>query len=132
VTGFVTGVVTGSLPLIVMLQTTKGSAGIAGVPPVLLPDVPVGMVLLVAALNPITIAIAWQMGKRADAPAKLLVAGFAAATAGAIALWLGTMLRLSFLATPARAAAGIFVAGIGFGMLYAWLAYRGARRTPRI
>jgi hypothetical protein len=114
------------------LILTKGSAGIGGIPPVLLPDVPLWSVIGFAALNPVTIAVAWIMGRNADAPAKILVAGFAAALAGALALWLGTLLRLSFLATPARAAAGIFAIGIVFAMAYAAAAYAVARNRSRL
>ena len=114
--------------VLIFLQATKGSAGIGGIPPVLLPDVPLLAVLTVAALNPATIAVAWAMGRRADAPAKLLIAGFAAACAGALLLWLGTLVRLPFLATPARASGGIFAAGIVFGMVYAGVAYAVAKR----
>jgi hypothetical protein len=114
-----------ALPLApLFLQATKGSAGIGGIAPVLLPDVPLTSLLLIAALNPVTIAVAWMMGRRADAPAKLLIAGFAASAAGAVLVWIGTLLRLGFLATPARAAGGMFVAGIAFATVYAWIAYR--------
>jgi hypothetical protein len=118
--------------VLIFLQTAKGSAGIGGVPPVLLPDVPLLSLLAIAALNPVTIAVAWLLGRRADAPAKLLIAGFAAACAGAILLWLGTLVRVPFLATPARAAGGIFAAGVLFGMVYAAIAYAVARRQPRL
>jgi hypothetical protein len=118
--------------ILIFLQTAKGSAGIGGIPPVLLPDVPLLAVLAFAALNPVTIAVAWHMGRKADAPAKLLIAGFAAACAGAILLWLGTLLRLPILATPARAAGGIFAAGILFGMVYAAVGYAIARHKPRL
>jgi hypothetical protein len=125
----------GALPLaLLFLQATgtaKGSAGIGGIAPVLLPDVPLTSLLLIAALNPVTIAVAWIMGRRADAPAKLLIAGFAAAAAGSVLVWLGTLLRLGFLATPARAAGGIFVAGMAFATFYAWLAYRTRARETR-
>lgn len=111
----------------IMLQVAKGSAGIGGIPPVLLPDVPLASVLLFAALNPALIAVAWAMGRRADGLAKLPIAGFAASVAGSVLLWAATFLRTDFIATPARAAGGIFVAGIAFATLYAWLAYRTKR-----
>lgn len=116
---------------LVLAQATKGSAGIGGIPPAILPDVSIGTVLLFAALNPVTIAVAWAMGRRADATAKLPIAGFAASVAGALLLWFGTLMRLGFLATPARAAAGIFVAGIFFATLYAWLAFRSRKSDVR-
>jgi hypothetical protein len=118
--------------VLIFLQAAKGSAGIGGVPPVLLADVPLLSVLAFAALNPVTVAVAWIMGRQADAPAKLLIAGFAAACAGALLLWIGTLVRLPILATPARAAGGIFAAGMVFGMIYAAVAYVVARRQPRL
>jgi hypothetical protein len=117
--------------LFLQVGTTKGASGIGGVAPVLLPDVPLMSLLLIAALNPATIAVAWTMGRRADAPAKLLIAGFAAATAGAALVWFGTLLRLGFLATPARAAGGIFAVGVVFATAYAWIAYRTRKSEIR-
>lgn len=111
-----------------MLQATKGSAGIGGVAPVLLPDVSLLLVLAFAAFNPVTIAVALAMGRRADALAKVPIAGFAASVAGSLLLWLGTLARFEFVATPARAAGGIFVAGFLIATVYAWLAYRTRRR----
>jgi hypothetical protein len=108
-----------------------GTSGIGGVPPILLPDVPLTTVLLFGALNPATIAVAIAMGRQADAPAKLLVAAFAAAIAGATCLWLGTMFRFGFLATPARAAAGIFAAGFVFAIGWAAIGYAGRPRPPK-
>jgi hypothetical protein len=108
-----------------------GSGGIGGVVPVLLPDVPVLQVLMFGALNPVTIGVAYLMGRRADAPAKLLIAAFAAALAGAGLLWLGTLFRFGFLATPARAAAGIFAAGFVFALGWAAIGYAVARGQPK-
>jgi hypothetical protein len=99
------------------------SGGIAGVKPAFLPDVPLATVLLFAAFNPATIAVAVWMGRQADQAAKLLVAAFAAALAGALLLWLGTKLQLAVLATPGRAAAGIFVAGFICALGWAGLGY---------
>jgi hypothetical protein len=83
--------------------------------------------LLLAALNPVTITVAYLLGRKADQWAKVLIAAFAAALAGAMLLWLGTLLRLDILATPSRAAAGIFAAGIIFALIPAAIGYR--RRT---
>ena len=92
------------LPL--MMLPLAGTGGLGGVVPVLLPDVPITMVLLFALLNPATIAVAYLMGRRADQWPKIVIAAFVGALAGALLLWLGTLLRFSVLATPARAAAG--------------------------
>lgn len=85
-------------------------------------------VLLIAALNPVVIAVALAMGRRADQPQKLVVAGFAAAVAGVALLWLGAELRIEALAKPARAAAGIFVVQLILGTFWAWVGYRFWRR----
>lgn len=106
-----------------------GSAGIAGVKPAFLPDVPLASVLLFGALNPATIAVAFVMGRKADQAAKLLIAAFAAALAGAGLLWLGTKLQIAALATPGRAAAGIFVTGFLFALFWAALGYATTRRS---
>ncbi len=104
-----------------------GTSGLGGIAPILLPDVPITSVLLFALLNPATIVVAFLMGRRADQWPKIVIAAFAGALAGAALLWLGTLLRLSMLATPARAAAGIFVAGFVFALVWAAIGY--SRRT---
>ncbi len=108
-----------------------GTTGIGGVPPIVLPDVPLATVVLFGALNPVTVTVAVAMGRKADAPAKLLVAAFAAAIAGAALLWLGTVFRFGFLATPARAAAGIFAASFIFGLGWAAVGYAGRPQPPK-
>jgi hypothetical protein len=109
------------VPHLSVLVPLAGGPG--GVVPVLLPDVPVATVLLYAALNPVTIAVSYWLGRRADQLAKILIAAFAGALAGAMFLWLGTLLRLPPLATPGRAAAGIFAAGMIFAMIPAAIGY---------
>jgi hypothetical protein len=115
---------------LILLQ--KGSAGIGGIPPVLMPDVPLTTVALFGALNPVTIAVAVLMGRalgaRADQRAKIGIAAFAAAIAGSATLWLGTRIGLPFLATPGRAAGGIFVAGFLASLLYAGIGYWSAMK----
>ena len=44
--------------------------------------------LLIALLNPVVIAVAFLMGRRADQPQKLIVAAFAASVAGVALYWL--------------------------------------------
>jgi hypothetical protein len=93
-------------------------------PAALQPDVSLVVVLLFAALNPATIFVAWQMGRRCDQPAKLLIAGFAAALAGFMLLWIAAWLRIPGTANAGRAASGIFAVGLIFGTLWAALAWR--------
>jgi uncharacterized integral membrane protein len=119
------------VPAAAAIVLATGKSGIGGIAPILLPDVPLLTVLLFGALNPATITVAFLMGRRADAPAKLLVAAFAAAIAGAALIWFGTQLRLGFLATPARAAAGIFAAGFIFALGWAAIGYAGSNARPK-
>lgn len=86
-------------------------------------------VVLFALLNPVVIAVALAMGRRANEPQKLIVAGFAAAVAGVALIWLGAELRIEALAKPARAAAGIFALQILFGTVWAWIGWRFWRKT---
>jgi hypothetical protein len=117
-----------TIAMMPVLLVLTGATGIGGVPPVLLPDVSMLSVLAFGAFNPVTVAVAAYMGYHADQPAKLLVAAFAAALAGAIFLWFGTLLRLSFLATPGRAAAGIFAAGFACALGWSAIGYIARRR----
>ena len=90
-------------------------------PPDLQANVNLWSVLAWAALNPATIAVAYLMGRKADQSAKLGIAAFAAAIAGIALLWLAARLHISFAIDTARAAVGIFMASLPFGVLWAWL-----------
>lgn len=116
--------------LALLIVPLAGSGGVGGIAPILLPDVPISSVLLFALLNPATIAVAYLMGRRADQRPKIVIAAFAGALAGAALLWIGTLLRLSFLATPARAAAGIFAAGFVFALVWAAIGYMRREQRP--
>jgi hypothetical protein len=96
--------------------------------PTLQPDVSLWLVLAYAALNPATIWVATEMGRRADQPAKLMVAGFAAALAGFVLLWFGVWLRLPGLGDLGRAASGVTAAAFIAGMGWAWIGWRFFRR----
>ena len=85
--------------------------------------------LLIAALNPAVIAVAFLMGRAADEPQKIVVAAFAAALAGSALIWSATFLKI----LPSRALgadAGIFVLQMLLGALWASVGYRSTRR-PR-
>ncbi len=84
-------------------------------------------VFLIAALNPVVIIVAILMGRSADQWQKLIVAGFAAALAGFIAIWLVTHFKL----LPAKGiggATGAFMIQFVLGTLWASLAYALKRR----
>ena len=95
-------------------------------PPNLQADVSLLTVLLFALLNPAAIAVAFWMGRKADQVAKLAIAAFAGAAAGTALLWLAALVRIPFVATPSRAAAGIFAVQcvLCFGWAYAGYATR--------
>jgi len=84
-------------------------------------------ILLIALLNPVVILVAILMGRAADQWQKLIVAGFAAALAGSVLIWVVTFLKI----LPARGVggeAGLFVVQILLGTLWATAAYLLLRR----
>jgi len=87
------------------------------------PDVDLKLITAIAALNPVVIGIAVYLGHRCNQAAKLIVAGFAAALAGMIPLYLAGLLHMNFIAQAGRASAGILVIQTVFGTLWAALAY---------
>ncbi len=88
--------------------------------PDLQPDVSVSEILLYAFLNPATIAAAFLLGRKADQPAKLLIAAFGGAVAGVVLLYIATSLRVFDAPTLARAAGGIFAASYVASLIYAY------------
>lgn len=82
--------------------------------------------VLVAALNPAVILVAFLMGRAADQSQKIVVAAFAAAVAGAALIWIAAFLKL----LPARGVggeAGVFALQFIFGIGWAALGYRFRR-----
>lgn len=106
------------MPALVLLEISKLS------PPVPEGDVPLLTVLAFAALNPAVIAVSFLMGRRADQPAKVIIAAFAGAVAGVALVWLAAELRIGLAPSAGRAAAGIFVLSLLFGLGWASLGYR--------
>ena len=79
-------------------------------------------IVTIALLNPVVIAVALWLGWHADQWQKIVVAGFAAALAGAFAIWLVTYVKW----LPARgfgSTAGLFVTSFVYGMVLASAAY---------
>jgi hypothetical protein len=79
-------------------------------------------VLLTAALNPVVVIVGFLMGRASDQWQKLLVAGFAAALAGAVAIWIANRLGLISL-EGAGTASGIFMLSLVFGTAWAAIGY---------
>jgi len=84
--------------------------------------------LFVAALNPVVVVVALLMGRAADQWPKVMIAGFVAAIAGAIGLWVATWLKLVG-ARGLGGEAGVFVASFFIGLVWAALGYMSRRRT---
>lgn len=78
--------------------------------------------VLVAALNPAVIAVAFMMGRRADQWQKLIVAAFAASIAGFLLYWLGGQVGL-FRVHALGGEAAIFMLQFAFGFVWAALGY---------
>ncbi|MGI9478294.1 MAG: hypothetical protein ACR2PI_16450 [Hyphomicrobiaceae bacterium] len=93
---------------------------------VLQPFDPAGVVLA-AVLNPVVIVAALWLGWQADQWQKVVVAGFAAAFVGSIALWLATAVGLVTV-RGFGAMSGVFAASFIFGMVLAGIAY-GVKRA---
>jgi hypothetical protein len=97
--------------------------------PDLQPNVDLGQLVTIAALNPVVIGLGLWLGRKCDQPAKILIAGFGAGLAGMALIWLAATLRLPFIYEPGRAAAGIFVVQSLFGMVWAAIGWRFLRRS---
>lgn len=93
------------------------------------PDVPLNEVLLYGILNPATIIVAYVLGQRADDKAKILIAGFGGAVAGAALLYIVTLLRIWDAPTLGRAIAGVFIVSLVAGCVYAAIGFAMKGRT---
>jgi hypothetical protein len=96
--------------------------------PTLQADVSLWLVMLFAALNPASIWVAVELGRRADQRGKLIVAAFAGALAGFALLYVLALVRLPFAMTAARAASGIVAASFVFCLAWAAIGFYVLRR----
>jgi uncharacterized RDD family membrane protein YckC len=92
-------------------------------PPELQADVSVIEVLLYAALNPATIAVAFLLGRQANEKNKLILASFGGALAGVAVLYFAALFKVWDAPTLGRSAAGVFVASLVIGLVYARIGY---------
>jgi hypothetical protein len=92
------------------------------------PPVELSTVLFTGLLNPVVVAVAVLMGRKADQWQKIPVAGFAAATLGSAVIYVLVRLGLMGLSNTGRAAAGIFIVQMLVGMLWAAAAFIWPRR----
>jgi hypothetical protein len=88
------------------------------------------VVLLTALLNPAVILVAFWMGRYADQWQKVPVAAFAAAIVGSVLIYIAVRLGVTGIAGVGRAAAGVFIAQFVFGLAWAYVGHRFARRGP--
>jgi hypothetical protein len=79
--------------------------------------------VLAALLNPAVLYVAWVMGGRADQWQKLPIAGFAAALAGMVLVWIAARFGIGGFPQLGRAAAGLFIAQGVVGTALAAIAY---------
>lgn len=77
---------------------------------------------LVALLNPVAIVVSLLMGRAADQWQKLIIAAFAGALAGFIAVWFATYFGLLPI-KGVGAATGVFILQIVFGLAWATIGY---------
>lgn len=89
---------------------------------------PLTLVLL-AAVNPAVIAVAFLMGRRADQWQKLFVAAFAASLAGFILYWIGGQIGVFSIHAVGGEAALVMLQCV-FGFVWATLGYMLRRKTP--
>ncbi len=90
----------------------------------LLPPVEIASVLLASLLNPVVVAVAVWMGRRADQWQKVPVAAFGAALLGSAAIYLAVRLGVTGMHGVGRAAAGVFIGQFMFALAWSTLAYR--------
>ncbi|MEO1207373.1 MAG: hypothetical protein AAFV45_13695 [Pseudomonadota bacterium] len=79
-------------------------------------------IVLVALFNPISAVVAFVMGRAADQWQKIIVAGFAAALAGYVGVWLATHFGMLPI-TGIGQATGVFMMQFVFGLIWAGIGY---------
>ena len=78
--------------------------------------------VLIAALNPVVIIVAFLLGRRADQGQKLIIAAFAAALAGFIPYWIVS--AVGWLPVHALGGeAGLVLLQSAFGLIWAGIGY---------
>lgn len=82
-------------------------------------------VLLLAAVNPATVAAGYYLGRRANEKQKLVLAPFVAGIAGA--LFALILMKTGLYEQKIRLLAGIFVASAVLGTGWAWLGFTAKR-----
>lgn len=86
-----------------------------------------GTLVLIALFNPVVIAVAFVMGRRADQWQKLIVAAFAASLCGFALYWLAAAVGLMPVHALGGEAAVVLMQFV-FGLVWAALGYKLRRR----
>lgn len=86
-------------------------------------------VLLLAFMNPATLAAGFLLGRRADQIQKIVLAVFVAGIAGTLFAWL--LMVTGLFAPKVRLLGGVFVASALFGMIWAWIGYATRSNSAR-
>jgi hypothetical protein len=85
-------------------------------------------VLLLAIMNPATLATGFLLGRRADQAQKIVVGGFVAGIAGV--LFAGLLMATGLHPPEVRLLSGVFVASALAGLVWAWIGFVTRRRDP--
>ena len=89
-----------------------------------------GSLALIALLNPAVAIVGFLMGRAANQPQKLIVAGFVAALAGAALVWIAAFVKL----LPARGVggeAGLFMIMFVVGLVWSAIGYWFSRNARK-
>lgn len=78
-------------------------------------------VLLLAVMNPATLAAGFLVGRRADQRQKIIVGGFVAGIAGVV--FAGLLMLTGLYPPKVRLLSGVFVASCVAGLVWAWLGF---------
>ena len=87
---------------------------------------PLRTILLLALLNPAAWVVGAMLGRRADQPQKLVIAGFVGGIAGVALAW--ALMALGLVDPAYRLLAGVFIASAAIATLAAWLGWRTRAR----
>lgn len=80
------------------------------------------LILLLSLLNPAAIAVGFLLGRSADQPQKIVLAGFIAGLAGAALAWL--LMAAGLTSAGPRLLTGIFITSGIVGVAAGWAGYR--------
>lgn len=83
--------------------------------------------LLVSLMNPAVILVGFLLGRRANQPQKMIVAGFAAGFAGLAFVWL--VHKFGVYIGNMNSVGGIFALSFLVGMIWCYIGYKTRKKT---